>query len=195
MKLASLLSLCALAGLLLTGCAAQQPRRIVAGGTQAITTMGIDLQDFKNAASQLTQAMLNNRTLLNFEAQNGRPPTVKVGQITNKCDLEHIDLAQIAGRINEDLLNSGLVEIVADDAGSVAASEEDAFLNGENVNLDHQADFYLEGTINMLSAYFDGQTEKTYTFQLRLNNRDRRTVFQKSVDIAKQGDRASAVGW
>lgn len=194
MKLASILSLCALAGLLLTGCAAQQPRRIVAGGTQAITTMGIDLQDFKNAASQLTQAMLNNRTLLNFEAQNGRPPTVKVGQITNKSG-DSIDLAQIAGRINEDLLNSGLVEIVADDAGSVAASEEDFFTSGENINRDHQADFYLEGTINMLSAYFDGQSEKTYTFQLRLNDRGRRTVFQKSVDIAKQGDRASAVGW
>jgi PBP1b-binding outer membrane lipoprotein LpoB len=194
MKLASLLSLCALAGLLLTGCAAQQPRRIVAGGTQAITTMNIDLQDFKNAASQLTQAMLNNRTLLNFEAQNGRPPTVKVGQITNKSD-RPVDLAQIAGRINEDLLNSGLVEIIADDAGAVAASEEDAFETFESVNRDHQADFYLEGTINMLTAYFDGQSEKTYTFQLRLHSRDRRTIFQKSVDIAKQGDRASAVGW
>ncbi len=194
MKLASLLSLCALAGLLLTGCAAQQPRRIAAGGTQAITTMGVDLQDFRNAASQLTQAMLNNRALLNFEAQNGRPPTVKIGQITNKSD-RTIDLAQIAGRINEDLLNSGLVEIIADDSGSVAASEEDFFEEEDGVNRDHQADFYLEGTINLLSAYFDEQSEKTYTFQLRLNSRNRRTVFQKSVDIAKQGDRASAVGW
>jgi PBP1b-binding outer membrane lipoprotein LpoB len=193
-KLTSLFALCALAGLFLTGCAAQQPRRIVAGGNEAITTMGVDLQDFKNAAGQLTQAMLNNRHIADFEAKNGRMPAVNVGSIINKTDLS-IDLAQIAGRINEDLLNSGLVEIVANDAGAVAASKEDAFMNNTAVNTDDRADFYMEGTINMLTASFDDMREKTYTFQIRLNNRQRRTIFQKTIDMAKQGDKASAIGW
>ena len=112
----------------------------------------------------------------------------------NKTDLS-IDLAQVAGRINEDLLNSGLVEIVANDAGAIAASKEDAFMNNKAVNRDDQADFYMEGTINLLTAQYDGVAEKTYTFQIRLNNRQRRTVFQKSIDMAKQGDKSAAIGW
>ena len=57
MKMMTTLLLCLCTGLILTGCASQPPRRIVAGGNEALTTMGVDLQDFKNAASQLTQAM------------------------------------------------------------------------------------------------------------------------------------------
>ncbi|MBR4946881.1 MAG: hypothetical protein IKZ27_07825, partial [Kiritimatiellae bacterium] len=124
----------------------------------------------------------------------GRMPVVNVGSIVNKTDLS-IDLAQVAGRINEDLLNSGLVEIVANDAGAIAASKEDAFMNNTAVNRDDQADFYMEGTINLLTAQYDGVAEKTYTFQIRLNNRQRRTVFQKSIDMAKQGDKSAAIGW
>lgn len=194
MKIVTLLSLCALAGFVFTGCAAKQPRRIAAGGNEAFTTMGVDLQDFKNAAGQLTQAMLDNRHIITFEAANKRMPVINVGSIINKTEIS-IDLAQVAGRITEVLLNSGLVEIVANDAAAVAASKEDAFMSGTAVNTDDRADFYLEGTINRLSASFDGMSEKTYTFQIRLNNRQRRTIFQKSIDITKQGDKASAIGW
>ncbi|MBO7182311.1 MAG: hypothetical protein J6V91_05965 [Kiritimatiellae bacterium] len=194
MKKIVLLAGCALLGVVLTGCAAQGPRRIVAGGNEAVTSMGVDLQDFKNAAGQLTQAMLNNANIANFEQKNGRQPVVNVGSIINKTDLS-IDLAQIAGRINEDLLNSGLVEIVANDAGAVAANKEDAFMNDVAVNRDDAADFYMEGTINLLTASNADLREKNYTFQIRLNNRQRRTVFQKTIDIAKQADKAAAIGW
>lgn len=53
----------------------------------------------------------------------------------------------------------------------------------------------MEGTINLLTASFEDMREKTYTFQIRLNNRQRRTVFQKTIDMAKQGTKASSVGW
>lgn len=194
MKNIAFLAGCVLLGVFLTGCAAQQPRRIVAGGTEAITSMGVDLQDFKNAAGQLTQAMLNNGHIVNFEKKNGRLPVINVGSIINKTDLS-IDLAQVSGRINEDLLNSGLVEIVANDAGAIAANKEDAFMNDVAVNRDDAADFYMEGTINLLTASNADLREKNYTFQIRLNNRQRRTVFQKSVDMAKQGGKGSSIGW
>lgn len=194
MKNIAFLAGCVLLGVFLTGCAAQQPRRIVAGGTEAITSMGVDLQDFKNAAGQLTQAMLNNGHIVNFEKKNGRLPVINVGSIINKTDLS-IDLAQVSGRINEDLLNSGLVEIVANDAGAIAANKEDAFMNDVAVNRDDAADFYMEGTINLLTAANADLREKNYTFQIRLNNRQRRTVFQKSVDMAKQGGKGSSIGW
>lgn len=194
MKKVTLLALTVVTGMMLVGCASQAPRRIVAGGNEALTTMGVDLQDFKNAAGQLTQAMLANAQIANFEAKNGRMPVVNVGSIINKTDLT-IDLAQVAGRINEDLLNSGLVEIVANDAGAVAANKEDAALHNVAVNTDDHADFYLEGTINLIAGTVGDLTEKTYTFQIRLNNRQRRTIFQKTIDMAKQGDKAAAIGW
>ncbi len=168
------------------GCAPKQPTRIVAGGVQAITTMGVDLQDFKNAAGQVTQALLNNPRIKNFKAEQGRLPMLTLGSILNKTDVT-IDLAQIAGRINEDLLNSGLVELIATNKGSVNASIED------RVNV--KADFFLEGTIMNLDASFDDLVERTYTFQLLVNDRQRKTIFQKTVDIAKQTEDADAVGW
>lgn len=187
----------AAAGLaLITAGCATQATRIQAGGPTALTTMDINLLDFKDAAGQTVQAILRSPVLSSFRAQSGgQPPRIKVGRIINKTSTQ-IDLAQIAGRINEDLLNSGLVRLVADDAASIAASAEDAFMSDAKVNASHVADFYLEGTISQLRAKAGGTREKTYTFQLRLNDRGRNTVFQKTVDISKQGGRGvSTIGW
>lgn len=183
-----------LIALALTGCQSVAPRRVQAGGATAITSMNVDLSDFKNAAGQLTQSILISPALTNFTKKEERAPVLRLGKITNKSDIQ-IDLGQIAGRINEDLLNSGLVEIVAEDDSSVSASNEDSFTDDNAVNQDNRADFYLEGSIMLLQAANDDIKEKTYTFQLRLNNRSRRTVFQKTVDIAKQGDAGGGFGW
>lgn len=189
----ALLSLLLLGAICFTGCAAQQPRRIQAGGAEAYTTMGVDLYDFKDTASQLTQAILASPPIATFAKTNGRAPVLNIGAVINKTDVS-IDLGQIVGRINEDLLNSGMVEIVASDAAAIAENEQDAAANLTGPD-DDRADFYLEGVIMMLRASFDDGVEKSYSFQLRLNNRARRTVFQKTIDMAKQGDKASAVGW
>lgn len=186
MKHSFSLALFLLLGATLIGCAPKQPQRIQAGGVQALTTMGIDLQDFKNAAGQLTQAILDNANIKQFATKNGRPPAITVGAIINKTNIT-IDLGQIAGRINEDLLNSGLVELIANDQGAIAASQQDASIV--------KADYFLEGAIMDIKADFDDLTERSYTFQLRLNDRQRRTIFHKTVDIAKQGEKSSAIGW
>ncbi len=190
-----ILSIVAISALTLaiTGCQSSGPTRIKAGGASAVTTMGVDLLDFKDTAGALTQAILTSPALANFTKRENRAPVLRVGKITNKTDMI-IDLGQVSGRINEDLLNSGLVEIVSEDSSSVAESDKDAFMNGVAVNQDDRADFYLEGTIMYLAAKESGVKEKTYSFQLRLNNRKRRTVFQRTQDIAKQSSR-STIGW
>ncbi|MDO5462655.1 MAG: hypothetical protein Q4F99_04120 [bacterium] len=186
MKKALFLAMIALStGLFVAGCGSTPPKRIQAGGTQALTTMGINIQDFKRVASSLTQAMLNNQNVTGFEAKNGRKPVIAVGSI-KKSTTTRIDFAQIEGRINEDLLNSGLVEIVAVDDTSI-------FVSGGST-LD--ADFFLEGTITEKTEIYDGVGEKTYTFQLRLNSSNMRTIFQKTEDVAKQGSKADLnSGW
>jgi hypothetical protein len=185
MKKALFLTVLALSTMVLVGCQSKRPTRIVAGGNEALTTMGINIQDFKHVASSLTQAMLNNANITGFEAKHGRMPVIAVGSI-KKSTTTRIDFAQVEGRINEDLLNSGLVEIVAVD-------DTAAFVSGGEGS---KADFYLEGTITERTDVYDGTGEKTYTFQLRLNNTKMRTVFQKTEDVAKQGDKADLnSGW
>lgn len=162
------------------GCSTKAaPRRIQAGGNEALTTMGINLQDFKRVAGLLTQAMLTNAHITGFEAKNKRLPVIAVGSI-KKATTTRIDFAQVEGRINEDLLNSGLVEIVAVDDAALFASGGNAV----------KADFYLEGTITEITELYDGVGEKNYTFQLRLNSKEGKTIFQRTEDVAKQGDKA-----
>jgi hypothetical protein len=103
-------------------------------------------------------------------------------------------MGQIAGRINEDLLNSGTVELVANDAGARDANAQDAFESDRKNNNAGKADFYLEGEIMVLAAKEGRMKEKNYTFQLRLNDRNRRVKWQRSVDVAKQ-HRTGGVAW
>jgi len=178
-----------------SGCATTGPvRRIEAGGPTAVTTMGVDLADLKQAAGTMIGQMLAHPAIGGFEQKSGRKPLVDVGAIVNNSDTQ-IDLGQLAGRINEDLLNSGLVEIKASDAGVVDAVQENAWVNDRKALGSQKPDFLLEGKIMLLTAR-DGRTrEKSYSFQLRLNDtKTGKTVFQKTVDVAKQGKRSS-VGW
>lgn len=181
-----------LLGFCLCGCAGD-PVRIQAGGTEAVTSFGIDLQDIRNAAGSTVQAMLASPAVAKATA-GGRVPALAIGTIVNDSSL-NFDIDQVAGRIQEDLLNSGLFAIVAMDAGAVEASRQDAFTSGANAYEAAKADYYLEGKIMELSANNSSTQEKTYTFMLRLNDRNRRTVFQKTVDIAKQQARGGTLGW
>lgn len=178
---------------MLTGCTTA-PTRIQAGGPTAVTTMGVDLADFKNTAGAMVKELLVHPAIANYSQQNGgKLPALNVGKILNKSDI-NIDMGQIAGRINEDLLNSGTVELVANDAGARDANAQDAFESDRKNNNAGKADFYLEGEIMVLEAKEGKLREKNYTFQMRLNDRNRKTRWQRSVDIAKQR-RAGGVAW
>ena len=178
---------------ILTGCSTA-PTRIQSGGPTAVTTMGVDLADFKNTAGAMVKELLVHPTIATFPQQNGgKLPALNVGKILNKSDI-NIDMGQIAGRINEDLLNSGTVELVANDAGARDANAQDAFERDTKNSNAGKADFYLEGEIMVLEAKEGKLREKNYTFQMRLNDRNRRTRWQRSVDIGKQR-RAGGVAW
>ena len=178
---------------MLTGCATA-PTRIQAGGPTAVTTMGVDLADFKNTAGAMVKELLVHPAIANFSQQNGgKLPALNIGKILNKSDI-NIDMGQIAGRINEDLLNSGTVELVANDAGARDANAQDAFESDRKNNNAGKADYYLEGEIMVLEAKEGKLREKNYTFQLRLNDRSRRVKWQRSVDVGKQR-RAGGVAW
>jgi len=180
--------------LILSGCASPSVTRIQAGGPTAVTTTGVDLADFKSTGGQMVKELLAHPAIAGFRAQYGRAPALNRGQIVNKSDLM-LDMGQLTGRINEDLLNSGLVELIANDAGAVDQSKLDAFERDAKTDKSGRADFFLEGEIMLLTAKDGRLREKTYTFQLRLNDpKTRRTVWQRTVDVSKQTTRPVA-GW
>ncbi len=177
-----------------TGCSTP-PTRIQAGGPTALTTMSVDLADFKAAASKMVQELLVTPQIANFPKNNsGRLPVLNTGSIVNNSDIQ-MDMGQLAGRINEDLLNGGVVELMAMDAGAVSAAKEDDWTSDKKTASNNRADFFLEGKIMVLRASEGDMREKSYSFQLRLNNRERRTVWQRTYDMAKQGSKGSSVGW
>ena len=178
---------------MLTGCATD-PIVIKPDTPTAVTTMEIDLADFKNTAGAMVKELLVHPAIANFPQQNGgKLPALNIGKIINKSDI-NIDMGQIAGRINEDLLNSGTIELVANDAGARDANAQDAFESDRKNNNAGKADYYLEGEIMVLEAKVGKLREKNYTFQLRLNDRSRRVKWQRSVDVGKQR-RAGGVAW
>jgi hypothetical protein len=84
---------------------------------------------------------------------------------------------------------------VAHDAGAVQANRVDNFLSDAKLPpMQDQADFYLEGNLIKQVAREGRLVENTYTFQLRLNDRNRSRVFMKSVDITKSGTSSSQRG-
>jgi PBP1b-binding outer membrane lipoprotein LpoB len=181
---------------LLIGCVrSSAPTRIQSGGPTAITTMGVDLADFKNAAGDMVKEMLVHPDVGGFAQQKGRKPLVDIGVIKNNSDV-NIDLGQLSGRINEDLLNSGLVEIMANDAGAVDEAAKKDWVNDRKRSSVQEADYLLEGVIMLVTGRVGNTHEKTYTFQLRLNQTSsRKTIWQKTVDVTKQGKRAAAGVW
>jgi len=179
---------------MLAGCQTPSVVRIQPGGPTAITTTGVDLADFKTTAGAMVKELLAHPAISGFQAQQGRLPTLRRGTIINKSDLM-LDMGQLAGRINEDLLNSGLVELIATDATAVDVGKQLDFENDVKVSKRGRADFYLEGEIMLLTAKDGRLREKTYSFQLRLNDsKTGRTVWQRTVDVSKQGTRPLA-GW
>jgi len=178
---------------LFTGCATDSII-IDPGGATAITTMSVDLADFKSTAGAMVKELLVHPAIANFPQQNGgKLPALNIGKIINKSDTI-IDMEQIAGRINEDLLNSGTVRLIANDAGARDANAQDAFESDRKNNNAGKADFYLEGVIMVLAAKQGKIREKNYTFQLRLNGRNRDTLWQRTVDVSKQ-KRAGGISW
>ena len=177
----------ATAGALLSGCATPMaPTRIVTGGTEALTTMGLDMADLMETAQRATRELLTAPALTQFEAKNGRSPRLDVGTIQNKTR-ERIVIEQVSERIMEVLLDSGMITLVANDAGAKKASALDDFLSDSKLSLQDQADFYLEGSILNQVAAQGGIQERNYTFQLNLNDRGRSQVWKRSLDITKQG--------
>jgi len=155
--------------------------------------MGINLADITETAGKMVEELLVDPAITRFEAQNGRLPVINIGEFKNNSD-QRFDLMQLTRRITSDLRRGGQVEIVSNRSVSTEENTEDNFINDVKVATAARADFYLEGEIGVIQVRAGNTREKTYTFLMELNDRNRRTVWDRFVDISKQ-DTRSGVGW
>jgi uncharacterized protein (TIGR02722 family) len=107
-----------LAGLLLAGCAAET-ENIDIVNDEGKAVMELDYRDFAQAASEMIQSMISSGALK--KAGGGRY-VMTTGRVTNDT-MQRIDTDQLMAKIEEELLNSGLVVMTSAVGGRGAPDE------------------------------------------------------------------------
>ena len=136
----------AVAGLILTGCQTSSGTR----GPIVIKPPHID--DLMEVASRATTELLGHSSITEAKAK----PVMEFASIRNSTRAR-IQVEQVTGRIEDELVNSGRVKVV----------------HPQDI-LSKPPDLYLDGLIM--------QQDATFTFQLRLNDKGGR-VWGRSIDV------------
>jgi len=130
--------------------------------------------DFKLASKELLTKMLSMPWLQKATDKKGAEPTIIVGKLKNKT-ADHIPMDLFKEEIEEQLVNSGVLEFVAGkgDQAEIRDVVEDQL---ENASDDTQkgpgkeigADYLLIGTINSLDDRSGGTKEKYFQISFSL---------------------------
>ncbi|HEY1686586.1 MAG TPA: hypothetical protein VGG19_17615 [Tepidisphaeraceae bacterium] len=174
----------------LTGCASN-PKEV--SENQSITTMDLDIQNFNNAAKNLTNQMLlapRVQTALNdIQQRTGKLPLIKISRIKNDTDLKVNLVTYLVEPIQEVFTNSGKVDFFSEDKGGqdISAAQE-AMGNAPPPKL---PDFVLHGTVSELDTGNHSTDQTVYVFHLQLTDTTTGTVFFiGDTQIIKQHERS-----
>lgn len=176
---------------LIAGCGTA-PTRIEAGGPNAITTMGVDILDFKDAAGKMVESLLVSDAMNKVQ---GRKAIILVGKIRNDTP-ERFDVDQVAFKITTDLNKSQKTQTLttfgdkAIDTTAQSVQRERDFLQDKKISGPALPDYSLAGKILYTSGREGRMRSASYTFQLYLT--DTATglaVWQEEKIISKQGTR------
>ena len=107
-----------LAGLLLAGCA-QETVNIDVVNDEGKAVMALDYRDFAQAASEMIQSMISSGAL---KKPGGGRYVMATGRVTNDT-MQRIDTDQLTAKIEEELLNSGMVVMTSAVGGRGAPDE------------------------------------------------------------------------
>ncbi|MBT8130386.1 MAG: penicillin-binding protein activator LpoB [Gammaproteobacteria bacterium] len=167
----------ALAGLAACG---QQVTRVESDSVTDLSGNWNDT-DSRLVADEMIQDALSRSWLSRFNREQGKPPTVIVGEVRNLSH-EHINTRTFIADMERALINSGEVEFVAsskerDEIRSerkdqdLHASEQTRKAMGQEIG----ADFMLKGTINTIIDAISDEQVRFYQVDLTLidlaNNR------------------------
>ena len=173
----------------LAGCASE-PRQV--GEESSITTMDIDIQNFNNAAKDITNQMLlaprvQQALAAAVQQNNGKLPLIKISRIRNDTDLKVNMVTYLVTPIQEVFTNSGKVDFFSDDkTGQDVAAAQEALGNGSA----RLPDFVLFGTVSQLDTGTHSTDQTAYVFHIQLTDTATNSViFIGDKQILKQQDR------
>ena len=108
--------------------------------------------DIKMVCEELISGCIASPRVSAFKAANGRDPVAIVGKISNKSS-EHINTAMVAKRFQTAIINSGVMEFVADSEQRLELRSEkvdqaeNAYETAKSIGNELAADFMLQGTV------------------------------------------------
>ncbi len=186
------------------GCCCGKVEYVDPNSNEGLTTVqGIDFQDWGNAATQMTNALLASGTL---DRTDGRKNVIMVSKIENKTH-EHIDTDLLLKKIRIALNESG--KAVTTTAVGIGGPEDEASMGVRDLRKSDEfdqsttqpkgamkaPDFSLSGKIIEMRTAAGSTKQSAFAFQLSLTDLKTGTApWEKEVNIIKKGKKAG-VGW
>lgn len=188
---------------LVAGCGAKRTVSRVATDTQTDLSGRWNDTDARLTSEALIEDCFARPWLKRFTGESGRPPKVRVRNIVNKTD-EHIDAQVFVKNIERAMVNSGLVDVVAQTGAELESvnDEQDYGVGGRvadesapSIGNQEGADFVLVGRMASIVDQVEGTTAKLYkiTFEL-IDATSARKVWMGDHEIKKVVQQAR-VGW
>lgn len=143
--------------------------------------------DIKMVCEELISSCTASPKVLAFKTVKSRDPVAIVGKISNKSS-EHIDTAMVAKRFQTAIINSGVMEFVADSEQRLELraekvdQAENAYETAKSIGNELAADFMLQGTV--YSHVDESGTEAVRTYQV-----DAQLIDIESNKILWQGEK------
>ncbi|MCR4822416.1 MAG: penicillin-binding protein activator LpoB [Treponema sp.] len=144
--------------------------------------------DIKQVCEELISGCIASPRVAGYKAANGRDPVAIVGKISNKSS-EHIDTAMVAKRFQTAIINSGVMEFVADSEQRLELRSEkvdqaeNAYGTAKSIGNELAADFMLQGTV--YSHVDEDGKEAVRTYQV-----DAQLIDIESNKILWQGEKS-----
>ena len=178
----------------LAGCGSPA-KYIETGSPQSVVSVGeVDMQDVLKASSGMLESLLETGILKTGQSQ---PAQLVIDRVVNDTSSQ-FDVGELLFRMREQMVNSGQAQVVttfganAEDKTAQDALRAQAFRQGNQVDGMPAPDFSLSGKITQMKRQAGNTRQTTYTFRLTLTNmRTGLEVWTKTVDMTKQGTRAS----
>jgi len=195
-----------LAGLLLAGCATETVNIDVVND-EGKAVMALDYRDFDQAASEMIQSMIGSGAL---KKPGGGRYVMTTARITNDT-MQRIDTDQLMAKIEEELLNSGMV-VMTSAVGGKGAPDEMIYemrdirdsATGDEFKQETLAgkrtleapELSISGKILQRNIRYDRNRQQVeYYFQLRITDlTSGLSIWQKESIIGKRGS-SKSVAW
>ena len=129
--------------------------------------------DIKQVCDELIAGCITSPRVAGFKAANGRDPVSIVGTISTQSS-EHIDTSMVAKRFQTAIINSGVMEFVADSQqrkelrAEKFDQAENAYETAKSIGNEIAADFMVQGTVHSHVDEEGRESVRTYQVDAQL---------------------------